>query len=121
MQDALYSALEETRSTMLHTLRRVQWCPGATPAVSKLEERLHSQCLHGAPVNTHCSTANSTDPVQLSHGMLAQARELLETLVEHVESAHVGKSGKHELALPSDVHALQVQSTFHCCCCVSKK
>lgn len=108
VQDALYSAVVETRSTMLETLRRVQWSPGATPAVANLEERLHSQCVHSAPADTHCTTTGSNDPVQLSHGMLAQARELLETLVEHVESAHGCDNGKKGRALPADVQALQV-------------
>jgi hypothetical protein len=112
LQDALYSAVVETRSTMLDTLRRVPWSPGTTPAVASLEERLRSQCAHSAPVDTHCGATPTGDPVQLSYGMLAQARELLQTLVDHVESAQGSDSGRHALSLTSDVKALQVQ---FCC------
>ena len=108
MQDALFSAVDETRSTMLDTLRRVQWSPQATRAVTDLEERLHSQCVHGAAVDARCSTAAASDPLQLSHAMMEQARELLETLVQHVEASHRGTSSDPGLALPSDVQALQV-------------
>lgn len=114
MQDALFSAVDETRSTMLDTLRRVQWLPGATPAVADLEERLHSQCVHGASADPCCATSSS-DPLQLSHAMLEQARELLETLVQHVESSHNAKTAEHAQALPSDVQALQVRPHANPC------
>jgi hypothetical protein len=117
IQDALYSAVLDTRNTMLDTLRRVQWSPGATSAVASIEERLHSQCAHNPPADKHCSTASAHDPVQMSHDILSHARELLETLVDDVTMARGHQSVKPVAAASPDVQALQVplESPMHSC------
>lgn len=108
MQDALYSAVLDTRSTMLDTLRRVQWSPGTAPAVESLQERLDCEHIPDPPMDLECNTESIGNPIQMSHGMLVQAKELVKTLVDHVESLEPHNRPKNGVALSDDVQALQV-------------